>query len=312
MSQHQGILAAVALLSFALAACAPGPRVEPPAVDPAPGASTATVTREAAPREAAPKEAAASSGNPAPPIPPPPDLTTPPADAQTTSSGLVFKVLTPGKGGARPKPTDLVTVHYTGWAANEGKMLDSSVQRGKPVTASLNYMIKGWREALPEMTVGEKRRLWLTESLAFEGNPTAPRGMIVYDVELIGVEQGPAVAPLDVATPPADVQRSPTGLAWKVLRPGTGDRSPTEASTVTVHYTGWTPKGTMVDSSVARGKPVTFVVSSVLKGWQEALRQMVVGERRRLWVPARLAFEGREGLTQGDLTYDLELIEVKD
>src|SRR5688572_31670537 len=66
-------------------------------------------------------------------IPAPDDVAKPPADAVTTPSGVASKVLQPGKGTTKPAATDLITVHYTGWTT-DGKMFDSSVAAGKPVT----------------------------------------------------------------------------------------------------------------------------------------------------------------------------------
>ena len=65
-------------------------------------------------------------------------------------------------------------------------------------------------------------------------------------------------APPDVAAPPADAAKTASGLATKVLEPGTGKDHPGKDDLVTVHYTGWTTDGKMFDSSVARGKPATF------------------------------------------------------
>jgi peptidylprolyl isomerase len=81
-----------------------------------------------------------------------------------------------------------VTVHYTGWQASDGRMFDSSVQRGEPATFPLDGVIPGWTEGLQLMTVGEKRRLWIPANLAYEGRPGRPQGMLVFDVELIGIE----------------------------------------------------------------------------------------------------------------------------
>ena len=82
-------------------------------------------------------------------------------------------------------------------------------------------------------------------------------------------------------TPP----RAPRGLYSKVLAPGTGTVHPVAADTVTVWYTGWTTNGKMIDSTSTRGKPATFRLNRVMQGWQEGVQAMVVGERRRLWIP---------------------------
>ncbi len=118
-------------------------------------------------------------------IPPPPDVAAPPADAEKTSSGLASKVIKPGTGKVHPTKTDSVTVHYTGWTT-DGKMFDSSVARGEPATFPLNRVIAGWTEGVQLMVVGEKRRLWIPEALAYKGRD--PKGMLVFDVELLKIQ----------------------------------------------------------------------------------------------------------------------------
>src|SRR5690242_3907710 len=114
----------------------------------------------------------------------------------------------------------------------------------------------------------------------------------------------PIPAPPDVAAVPADAQRTSDNLASKVLRPGGGTRHPRGNSEVTVHYTGWTTDGKMFDSSVARGEPATFRLDQVIPGWTEGVQMMVEGEKRRFWIPARLAYEGQSG-PQGMLVFDI-------
>jgi FKBP-type peptidyl-prolyl cis-trans isomerase len=116
--------------------------------------------------------------------------------------------------------------------------------------------------------------------------------------------------PEDVAAPPGDATTTRSGLAWKVLAPGTSKRRPNAFSEVTVHYTGWSTDGKMFDSSVARGAPSSFPVNGVIAGWTEGLQLMVVGEKRRLWIPAELAYKGKRG-PQGMLVFDVELLAVK-
>ena len=119
-------------------------------------------------------------------------------------------------------------------------------------------------------------------------------------------------APPDVAAPPADAEKTESGLASKVLTKGTGTDHPRVQDRVRVHYTGWTKNGEMFDSSVSRGNPAVFGVGQVIPGWTEALQLMVPGEKRRVWIPAKLAYgeQPRGGAPAGDLTFDVELIEV--
>src|SRR5712691_10408853 len=198
-------------------------------------------------------------------VPPPTDVAAPPADAHKTASGLAFKVLAAGAGNDHPTPGDLVTVHYTGWTT-DGKMLDSLIQRGKPLTIVLKRTIPGWVEGLQSMRVGEKRRFWIPESIAFQGNPTAPNGTVVYEVELLDIQPGPDVPPPHVEAPPEDAERSPSGLAWKVLKRGTGERHPSPASKVTVRFTGWTADGKMFDSTFLRDVPSSFRLNQTIPG----------------------------------------------
>src|ERR687894_467493 len=72
-------------------------------------------------------------------------------------------------------------------------------------------------------------------------------------------------APPDVAAPPADALRTASGIASKVLTPGTGTRHPRPNSRVRVHYTGWTTSGETFDSSVSRGQPATFALDGVIE-----------------------------------------------
>jgi peptidylprolyl isomerase len=243
------------------------------------------------------------------PRPAPPDVAAPPSDAQKTSSGLASKVLEAGERDTRPGAKDAVTVHYTAWTT-DGKMFDSSHTRKVPSTFLIENVIKGWGEGVQLMTVGEKRRFWIPEEIAFRGLAGRPKGMVVFDVELLDIILDPRVAPPDVAKPPADAQKTSSGIAYKVLRPGTGTDHPTKQSSVTVHYTGWSTDGKMFDSSVVRGAAATFGLDQVIEGWTEGVQLMVVGEKTRFWIPARLAYQGRKG-PQGMLVFDIDLLAIR-
>jgi peptidylprolyl isomerase len=128
-----------------------------------------------------------------------------------------------------------------------------------------------------------------------------------------GRDRGAAIpAPPDVAAPPPDAVKTASGLATKVLTPGTGTRHPRANSRVTVHYTGWTTDGEMFDSSVTRGESITFGLHQVIAGWTEGVQMMVEGEKRRLWIPERLAYAGSPGAPAGMLVFDVELIKIAD
>jgi FKBP-type peptidyl-prolyl cis-trans isomerase len=120
-------------------------------------------------------------------------------------------------------------------------------------------------------------------------------------------------APPDVAAPPADAQKTTSGLAYKVLRAGSGTKHPTATSRVTVHYTGWTTDGKMFDSSVTTNQPATFPLNRVIAGWTEGVQLMVEGEKARFWIPGSLAYDNstRPGAPKGMLVFDIELISIQ-
>lgn len=118
--------------------------------------------------------------------------------------------------------------------------------------------------------------------------------------------------PSDVAAAPADAAKTASGLASKVLQAGKGDQKPAAADTVTVHYSGWTTDGKIFDSSVMRDEPIVFPLNQVIPGWTEGVQLMVEGEKRRLWIPAKLAYgeSPPPGAPAGTLVFDVELIQI--
>jgi peptidylprolyl isomerase len=118
-------------------------------------------------------------------------------------------------------------------------------------------------------------------------------------------------APEDVAAPPADAEKTASGLASKILTPGKGTTHPAKTDLVTVNYSGWTTDGKNFDSSLTGGKPVTFPLDKVIAGWTEGVQLMVAGEKRRFWIPEELAYKGKEGRPAGMLVFDVELISFK-
>lgn len=239
-------------------------------------------------------------------IPPPSDVAAPPANALKTKNGLASEVIKPGTGESRPGRGDAVTFDYSAWTT-DGKMFDSSVVRGRPTTLPIKGMLPGLSEGIQLMQVGETRRLWIPQSLAYKGQQGKPQGTLVFDVTLVDI---PTHAPADVKAPPADAQRTPSGLAYQVLRPGTGTHHPSKADMVTVHYTGWTTDGKMFDSSLPRGAPSTFPLDHVIAGWTEGMKLMVEGEKARFWIPQSLAYKG-ESSPFGMLVFDIELIKIQ-
>ncbi|MGB0418774.1 MAG: FKBP-type peptidyl-prolyl cis-trans isomerase [Opitutales bacterium] len=248
----------------------------------------------------------------------PKDVSSIPEDAQTTASGLAYKVLKASdqSDSNRPKAADTVTVHYSGWTT-DGKLFDSSVQRGQPASFPLNRVIKGWTEGLQLMQIGESVRFWIPADLAYGENAGGgrPSGLLVFDVELLGIQAAPEppAVPSDVAAIPDNASVTASGLASRELVAGSGQRHPKKQDTVTVHYSGWTTDGQLFDSSVMRGEPASFGLFQVIAGWTEGVQLMVEGEKRRFWIPAKLAYgeNPQGGAPAGMLVFDVELLKIK-
>ncbi len=224
-------------------------------------------------------------------------------------------VLQAGSGDTHPGAEDTVTVHYSGWTTN-GKLFDSSVERGRPASFPLNGVIAGWTEGVQLMVIGEKRRFWIPANLAYGEKPGGgrPGGMLIFDIELLAIKAAPKPpeVPADVAHAPAEATVTASGLASKVLKPGSGAARPTASSAVEVHYSGWTTDGQLFDSSVLRAESITFPLNQVIPGWTEGVQLMVEGEHRRFWIPANLAYGNSPppGAPAGTLVFDVELIKI--
>jgi FKBP-type peptidyl-prolyl cis-trans isomerase len=234
----------------------------------------------------------------------PADLATPPADAVKAENGLVTRTLAPGTGKVKPTDNDMVRVRYTVWKA-DGTLVQH-VPEPRSAFLSVTKMIPGWGQAVKEMVIGERQRAWVPQPL----NGGKMDLGLLFDTELLEIVEKPKT-PADVAAPPADAMTTESGLAFKILRPGTGVQHPNKRSTVVVHYTGWTTAGERFDSSVLRGTPSEFPLDGVIKGWTEGLQLMVAGEKRRFWIPSKLAYGNDRSKPQGMLVFDIELISIK-
>ncbi len=117
----------------------------------------------------------------------PEDVAAPPDDAIRTKSGLAYKVLHPGNGEVFPTRRSRVVVHYTGWTI-DGNRFDSSIVKGPPASFLLNKVIRGWTEGMQLMSVGERTRFWIPSKLAYGRQRGKPKGMLVFDIELLDVK----------------------------------------------------------------------------------------------------------------------------
>ncbi|MFT6861563.1 MAG: FKBP-type peptidyl-prolyl cis-trans isomerase [Akkermansiaceae bacterium] len=240
----------------------------------------------------------------------PADVAAAPEGAAKTASGISYTVLKAGEGDKTPGDTDLLKINFSGWDAN-GSAIASNKTMGGPMGFTFDKSpISGWVEILKLMKKGESRRVWLPETLTEPAG--SGRGPLTFDLELIEfkAKPSPPESPTDVAAAPADALKTASGLAYKVLKKGTGERKPVVTDTVKVHYAGWTTDGKLFDNSIERDEMAEFPLNGVIKGWTEGVQLMVEGEKTRFWIPVELAYNNLPDRPAGMLVFDIELFEI--
>jgi peptidylprolyl isomerase len=153
-----------------------------------------------------------------------------------------------------------------------------------------------------------------------EGEPKAAEASD-KPVTVVRTERAPNVevdtsAPANVGTVPKEAQRSDSGLAWVVLTESAGDAHPAEGDIVVMNFIGWTAEGKLVQESLSNGRPASIPLGALFPGWREGMQSMVAGEKRRFWIPGKLAHgeakpgepAAEDGPPLGMLVYDVELI----
>jgi peptidylprolyl isomerase len=239
----------------------------------------------------------------------PQQFTAPPPDATVAESGLAWKVLKVGDGERHPDDNDLVLANYTGWNA-EGEIFQSNVGSTELRLFDLESVFPGWREGIKLMVSGETRRLWIPAALAPQKPDKGLAGPVVFDVELVGFRLVPN-PPESGVTPSEGAVRMPSGGHSKVFEEGQGSETPGPTSRVLVNYIGWNRKGRIFDSTLHRGRPTAFLLDNVIPQFSEAVQEMVVGEKRHLWIPAVVAAgQWPKAPKKGMLMFEVELLRI--
>lgn len=243
------------------------------------------------------------------------------AEGITTETGLRYIELEEGTGPA-PQPGDIVQVHYTG-TLEDGTEFDSSRDRD-PLSFPLGQgnVIPGWDEGIGLMNVGGKARLIIPPQLAYgaqgAGDVIPPNSTLIFEVELVGIEEAPTPVPVPTAgpTPTADPNEVVTGsgLRYIVLEEGDGPALET-GDVVQVHYVGTLVDGTQFDSSRESGRPFAFPLGQgrVIPGWDEGIALLNVGSKARLIVPPELAY-GDQGTPSippnSTLIFEVDVLDI--
>ena len=233
----------------------------------------------------------------------------PPPDAEVAPSGLAWKVLQAGDGERNPDANDMVLVNYTGWT-KDGVLFQTNIGSDQLRLFDLETVFPGWRQGITKMVSGEKRRLWIPEKLGPRNAERGPEGPVVFDVELVGFRIVPN-PPQSRKQAPPDAERLPSGSWTQVVEPGTGEVQPGPTDRVLINYYLWNQRGRTFDSTLRRGRPTAFILDMVLPQFAEAVQQMVVGEKRYIWIPSSvLSQQWPDAPKQGMASFMVELLRI--
>jgi FKBP-type peptidyl-prolyl cis-trans isomerase len=236
------------------------------------------------------------------------DIKNPPADAEHGPDGLIFKSLAEGTGPA-PKKNDTVVINYTGWHQN-GETFYSSKTRGRPVPMALSNLPVGFVEAMGKVKKGGRAIFWLPPAIGYKNPPKDQAAeTLAFEVELVDLKAAPPIPP-DVGAPPADAKKTARGVAFTIVKPGTGTAKARPFDTVSFQYTAWDATGRMFDSTESRGAPRTGLPLKEMPGLEDALTQLTVGARGRFWIPPTMV-KGSLNAPAGTLCYEVELVDLK-
>lgn len=210
---------------------------------------------------------------------------------KTTASGLKYCVLTEGEKGAHPRLGDTVRVHYTGWLT-DGKIFDSSVQRGEPAEFALGRVIEGWNEGLQLMTKGARFKLTIPPELAYgdegAGNDIPGKATLIFEVELLDLVPGPQLPGFHEGN--ADRQKkTESGIVWETLTEGSGE-AVTKDDPLELKIAFWNERKELIDCSEMSMPLFAMVARIRLKFMADVVPGMKKGQRIRCEVPPALCF----------------------
>ncbi|MBP6596824.1 MAG: FKBP-type peptidyl-prolyl cis-trans isomerase [Arenimonas sp.] len=248
-------------------------------------------------------------------LPAPQPLQAPPANAVETATGMSYVVLKAAPDQNRFVAGEWVEFTLDAWSADG--VTRANARESGPQLRSIRSLASeqpGLARALMTTPIGESRRWWFQADRLKPGYPGMPDLAHVVNLTVLG-EKNPVQTPADVAAPPADAQRTPSGLAYRVIKRGPGGDKPGPGSTIEIHYSGWTPDGRVFDSSVARDERGMFPLSDLIAGWQEGVPLMSRGDTFRFWIPGKLAYDiptAPPGSPKGMLVFDITLYDFTD
>jgi len=235
----------------------------------------------------------------------------------TTPSGLKYKLLEMGTG-KQVMPGDMVTVHYTG-TLPDGTKFDSSKDRNQPFSFKVGggQVIAGWDEGLRLLNVGDKAILTVPPGIGYGEHAMGKipaNSTLIFEIEVLETKSPVVAVPFNIEG--KEVLTTASGLKYVYIEKGNGPQAE-NGKTVDVHYTGYLMDGRKFDSSVERGDPISFPLGQgmVIKGWEEGIALMKVGDKMRIIIPSELGYgaNGAGGVIppNATLVFDVELMDVK-
>ncbi len=242
-------------------------------------------------------------------------------DTLKTASGVQYIIVKENKTGEKAVLGTMAEFHYAGYF-RDGKTFDNSFDRAQPLNIKVGQkqLMPGWDEGISMLRQGEKARLIIPSALALgeKGYPPLipPNTDLVMDIEMLTVKVIVAPALFDIKG--LEMKTTATGLKYYEVKKAGSAVKAEKGKTVKVHYSGYLADGKMFDSSVERGAPIEFPLGQgqVIPGWDEGIALMSVGDKMRLVIPFELAYgeQGRPPMipAKAELTFDVELVEVKD
>lgn len=239
-----------------------------------------------------------------------------PSQEKRLDSGVVYEVLAAGEGEP-PVAGKVCEVEFALFTTG-GKLLDCSVKQARNVKeicgeAQLSFM----NEILPLMKPDARWRVVVPAALAFGPRQMGPdlpgQSETVWEIHLARVID-PLPLPEFRSPDPERSVKTPSGLVYEVLRPGTGKKCK-RGDNVVVHYAGWLDDGKLFDATYRRAEPSTIRLGAVIEGWNEGLPLMEEGAIYLFRIPANLGYGvgGRPPMIPPSsvLTFHLELLRVE-
>ncbi len=240
-----------------------------------------------------------------------------PAIIEETESGLKYSVIKKGDG-AKPEEGDIITFHFVGMLEDNTE-IENTRRQNRPVSVRFgtNQFIEGLNEGLAMMQGGDIYRFVIPPELAYgekQVGKVEPGSTLIYEVELLDVK--PGIKVIEPKKETVKKTKTPSGLEYSIFEKGKGARI-FEDMVVKFNYVGFFGDNVVFDSSVERGKPLEAKLGdrTLIKGLEEGLTYLHVGDHARFWIPSELAYGNRgRGIIppDTDLVFDIEVLEAKE